>query len=286
MRLAIGTSPGDREVVWSSRGSDLRALVPGDDLWVVVKDDLLLREYESLGANIAAATGVVIDAGANVGTFTLELAATARRVIAVEANPATADLLERNLTRNGVDNVEVVRAALWIDDAGVELDVSRTASAASVVDERAAGARLPCPSTTLGSLIGEEEIDLLKIDIEGAEYAVIGAATVEELRRIRQIVGELHPFGGSPDHLVDRLHHAGFEVTIRRGPFFRPLAAMRVLATNARRVRGFRRLELVVAVTLVVSAIIAPFPGLRRRLAGPELWYLHATRIDQPVPMV
>lgn len=63
--------------------------------------------------------GVLVDVGAHVGRWSLRLARKASRVVAVEANPATAAVLRAHLDLNKISNVDVVECAAW--DADVEL---------------------------------------------------------------------------------------------------------------------------------------------------------------------
>jgi Methyltransferase FkbM domain len=65
------------------------------------------------------------------------------------------------------------------------------------------------------SLTGVSEVDLLKLDIEGAELDVLDSIDDETLRRIRQITVEFHDFiypgtAGRVDSTRQRLRAAGF----------------------------------------------------------------------------
>jgi FkbM family methyltransferase len=137
---------------------------------------------------LAPRLGVFVDVGANVGEWTaalLERAPKARGVL-VEAGPEAA---ERLRTRFG-DRVDVVAAAAG-DQEGV----------ATFWEEEGAGERsslLPgfsdeaversVPMTTVDALaasFGLDQIDLLKVDVEGFDARVIrGASGLLEKRRI------------------------------------------------------------------------------------------------------
>src|SRR5689334_13955804 len=77
---------------------------------------------------------VVLDAGANVGDFTIVAAGKTGdkgRVVALEPHPDNAYLLRKNLARNNVSNVTVIEAALsdrngvtHMNDAGALSHVS------------------------------------------------------------------------------------------------------------------------------------------------------------------
>jgi methyltransferase, fkbM family len=61
------------------------------------------------------------------------------------------------------------------------------------------------------SYIGETEIDFMKMNIEGAEYAVLLESSEDTLRAIKCMTVELHPEGeGKAQELIGRLHDIGF----------------------------------------------------------------------------
>jgi len=83
----------------------------------------------------------------------------------------------------------------------------------------------------LFNLLGIQRIDLLKVDIEGAEYEVLSAATPGALSRVGQLIVEFHdhcvPRYTTRDtrRLVRKLQSAGFLAHCRDGInflFFRP----------------------------------------------------------------
>ncbi len=88
-----------------------------------------------------------------------------------------------------------------------------------VADERSRDKVIEVPARTVGSLrdeLGHDEIDLLKLDIEGAEYTVIDQLLASGLRP-RQLLVEFHHrhsgdgVQGTVD-LVDRIRAAGYRI--------------------------------------------------------------------------
>ncbi len=62
---------------------------------------------------------------------------------------------------------------------------------------------------------GITEIDYMKMNIEGAEYDVLGKAPINVLRVIRHMHVELHPEeDGLADALIQRLDEAGFTTSV------------------------------------------------------------------------
>jgi len=72
--------------------------------------------------------------------------------------------------------------------------------------------KVRCEMTTLATVIDELEgvIDVLKIDVEGAEIDVIAGARMDQWHRVRQIVLEGNDLDGRRDRLCSMLHERGF----------------------------------------------------------------------------
>jgi FkbM family methyltransferase len=125
-------------------------------------------------------SSVVVDIGANVGTFALPVTqATKARVIAVEPVSSTFSLLTDNVRRNGAgDSITTVQSALG--DVAGEVVMTTGAQSANYVltgqtDPRAGEERVPV--ITLDGLLAEESrVDLIKVDVEGLELDVMRGA--------------------------------------------------------------------------------------------------------------
>ncbi|MHB8694004.1 MAG: FkbM family methyltransferase [Solirubrobacteraceae bacterium] len=150
---------------------------------------LVDRRYEARETALFTATvrpgDVVIDVGANVGVYTL-LAARAvgpsGRVYAVEPDPRNFELLSENIALNGLHNVVPLplatgavpgRATLFRDRenaglhslAAANLEVAADSACVEVV--------------TLDEIVhrhGIRRVDVLKLDVQGAEGAVLAGA--------------------------------------------------------------------------------------------------------------
>ncbi len=136
--------------------------------------------------------GVVLDVGANIGTFAVLAAkAGAQRVIALEPESANRDRLELHVCLNDVvDRVDVRMLAVTGD--GRDVAIEGDGGGAHV----AAFARLPgsaVPSTTLAELIEEVgPVSMLKMDIEGGEWEAFSTVTSEHLAMVDRIAMEWH----------------------------------------------------------------------------------------------
>jgi FkbM family methyltransferase len=118
----------------------------------------------------------VIDVGANVGMHTLPMArrvGPAGRVLALEAAPRMADLLRRTIELNGLDWVELHPVAASDRDGTLRFNVSAHTSLSSVLPLDGATETIDIPARRLDTLVAPgERVDLVKIDVEGAELQV------------------------------------------------------------------------------------------------------------------
>jgi FkbM family methyltransferase len=119
----------------------------------------------------------VVDCGANIGYFSLLAAGivgAAGRVIALEPEPANLRLLRANLWRNGADNVTVVPAAASDARGLLALRFNRDNNTGDhqVHAEATAGDTL-VPALTIDELVAGERVDVVKIDTQGADDAVV-----------------------------------------------------------------------------------------------------------------
>ena len=161
----------------------------------------------------------ILDCGANIGLATLYFKRRypAARITAFEPDPALADLLEMNVRENGAADVDVVRAAVWTDPGSVQFRAEGADSGA--IDGVSAGLEgrlVTVPSVRLADVIAREPIDLLKLDIEGAEAAVL-ADCAHVLRNVRAMVIDLHEFDArrrQAPRVLERLSQSGFTYAV------------------------------------------------------------------------
>ena len=168
--------------------------------------------------------GTVVDAGANWGYFTLIAAAACGRggrVIALEPDPRQFDALNRNVAMNGFTQVRTLRAAAAASAGTVSLvgyddrDANRGTSRLAAPGE-GAGHHFEAAAETIDAITGSMTVDLVKIDVEGAEDLVLqGMQPGLAMKRYRAILLELHPAllrtrGLDAEVCVRRLLDAGY----------------------------------------------------------------------------
>jgi FkbM family methyltransferase len=157
---------------------------------------------------VAASDLLIVDAGANIGAFTLYALLTApqAKVIAIEPAPDSFNRLKSMLSANGLDSrCELHEAALGERSGKTTIQLGTGSQF-----RRTGISGHPVKMVTLESLIPPGAvIDLLKMDIEGAEYGVLNSTSAATLHQIRQIDLEFHPQAPAKT-AIDRLTDSGF----------------------------------------------------------------------------
>jgi FkbM family methyltransferase len=143
-----------------------------------------------------------VDGGANIGLATIEVKRRCpdARIVAVEPVGENYELLRRNLARYG-SAVSTKQAAIWNSACGVELDLEtfrdgREWSATVRESHSSSLSANAIQALTLDTLLAEHNIcrvDLLKLDIEGAETKVFEDANPAWRDRVDCLAVELHP---------------------------------------------------------------------------------------------
>lgn len=183
------------------------------------------RDYHDPAESFASASlrqgDVVIDIGANIGTF----AATAARTVgttgsvhAYEAHPATFGLLWRTIEANGFANVSCHQLAVSDrQGTGFISDLGRKDDSNHILDGGRKG--IAVATTTISAIMEQENlnhVDLLKIDVEGLELAVLSGIG-EHAANISCVYVEVLPrtlarYGRTAAEVKDWLRRAGFEL--------------------------------------------------------------------------
>lgn len=122
---------------------------------------------------------LIIDCGASIGVATVYLATmySGAHVFAFEPNPESFRYLEQNVSRLRESSVDLFQAALGATTSRADLFMSDSIGSlrASLRSDRTAWTRrISVPVQRLSELLHQlARIDLVKMDIEGAEFAVL-----------------------------------------------------------------------------------------------------------------
>jgi FkbM family methyltransferase len=118
----------------------------------------------------------IIDCGANIGMSVLyfKFLYPDCSITAFEPNPIAYTLLKKNIADNNLRNVEAVNIGLSEKEGSIEFftDGKDGILVASILKERGGNNLLNVKSMKLSDFIKNETFDLIKMDIEGAEYEV------------------------------------------------------------------------------------------------------------------
>lgn len=279
IRRSLGERGDLRKIRFREGGQSLQWYVPDDSIWMAVKDNLVVREYERCGINLSTFDGTVIDAGANAGLFALRAAVHAKRVIALEPHPVLCELLRLNIRQNAAPNVEALSTALWVGDGGVELIEGMHSGNSSVLGGR--GRRFEVGSISLDTLVADVgTVDLLKLDIEGAEFAVLSESRPETLAQISNIVVELHLQGreGLLPPLIEHLDESGFRVTVRDQPIRYWRETVNHTLGGWHDLAGLATLKTAVLLIYSVAALARVISIPAELLVADKLKFLYASR--------
>ena len=146
---------------------------------------------------------VIYDCGANIGISILyfKMLYPESKIIAFEADPEIAKVLQKNIDTNKLSNVELIDKAVWKDDKGIEFGVEG-ADAGSIFNE---GDKIHIPSVRLRDMLEKvDNIDFLKMDIEGAETEVLRDCK-DVLHKADNLFIEYHTFNGMKQELDEVL---------------------------------------------------------------------------------
>ena len=159
----------------------------------------------------------ILDCGANIGFSSLSYKRKypKAKIIAFEPDPTFLPVLKRNLSHNGSGDVEIVDAAVWTENA-TSYWYSEGIDGSHLGDDDLD----PSKRTTVKTIDLREylkrPVDLLKLDIEGAEYRVIEHVR-QYLGNVKALSIECHITQNSISDfgkMIGTLKEEGFHVNI------------------------------------------------------------------------
>lgn len=160
-------------------------------------------------------SGVVVDAGANVGFFTLYAKEKgASRVYSIEPDPMPFFYLEKNFEKDpSVVLINKAMNGIWDFikfDISLDGSVGSTSNSHSNMENKLS---IVVEVITIDTILEiENEINLLKLDIEGSEFDVIDNISDDHFKRINQMFIEFHY---NPKPIIDKLISKGYQIEYR-----------------------------------------------------------------------
>lgn len=173
-----------------------------DEIHTLIQEVFKKRSYY---VDLSSEEPYIIDAGAHIGLTTLYLFGLYPKAsfLCIEPNPTTVKLLQQNLSENQVANYSIVQAALSNEKTTKNLYVQDQWSVfSSLFSGGWTGQEetRPVPVETIRlSDVLTKDVDLLKLDIEGAETQVLQEAG-QMLFRVKNLICEFHQ---TKEHTLD-----------------------------------------------------------------------------------
>ncbi|MEM0024534.1 MAG: FkbM family methyltransferase [Thermofilaceae archaeon] len=181
------------------------------------------RDYEAFPGFEPKRDWVIVDAGAYVGLYTLRAAKVVGhrgRVLAIEPQPEAYNLLKLNVASNRLCNVSTLGACL-ADRWGVaELLVPPSPINATLYKEYAEAyggplRRVRVRAVPLDAVLSKlGRVDLLKLDIEGAELEVVEGSKRLQPSAVGRVIIEAHPPLTEPGELASLLEERGYSAAV------------------------------------------------------------------------
>ena len=153
------------------------------------------RRIVELYKTVVNAGDIVLDCGAFIGLHTLELSKLVNetgKVYSFEPIPPVADCLEKTLEEKNIDNVVLVRNALY-NKSNIKLEfVSDHSGLSSISDYRrkAFKYKYKLNSICIDDFINipkDKKISFMKIDVEGSEFKVLEGA-IKTIKKYRPTI--------------------------------------------------------------------------------------------------
>ena len=191
------------------RFQEMRLYARSSD-WYAVDEVILRGEYKEVLSILNGMTRpLVVDLGANIGTFSMQVFLINCNAIihAVEPSLATYQILEKNRKINPSFNWYAHQYALWNHDGTIGFEENTQASTGSHLGNSAQSVYVP--SIRLKTLVErfiDRPIDLIKMDIEGAEETVL-FDSLDILSNTKTLILEIHPHRCNETKIRRLLHN-------------------------------------------------------------------------------
>jgi FkbM family methyltransferase len=167
---------------------------------------------------IRTRSNLVVDIGANLGWFSLLAAKKgAKKVVSFEPDSQVNSYLEKSIAYNGFHNsIELNKICLmdYVGECSFTESISTNVGSSSSV-RKTTGNRFIRKCSTLDVIFPHETIDIMKLDVEGAERRILkGAAGLLKEKRIMNMIIEYnHDAWEGEQEFVEFASDTGFKAT-------------------------------------------------------------------------
>lgn len=163
---------------------------------------------------------IVVDVGAHIGKYTIiasKMVGSKGKVIAIEAHPVNYDILKKNIVINRLNNVVALNYAVHSKETMVKLYEPGQEEGFTIyntiMSERTSRNQkyIEVKANTLDSLLllnGINQVNWIKIDVEGAEYEVLkGSTNILSSSKDISLLIEIHNLGATNKNFNDAIIH-------------------------------------------------------------------------------
>lgn len=215
-----GFFPGGKNMILDVRGCKMTIRPGSYDLYVL--GEVFWEQVYAPRLKQIKAPEVVVDLGANIGAFSVWAAKrwNPGRIVAVEMENDNFTLLQENIRLNGLENnVIPVKVCVW--DENRQVGIKKHPFNLGMHQGCPASIEGGVPALTMDRLLDMvkvSKVDILKMDIEGAEERIFNEKNERLFAEgVGILLAELHPIRGvQVERIVEILERIGFEVNIRQ----------------------------------------------------------------------
>lgn len=223
----------DDTVTMTARGSGIRIVCDKDDKRIAPIEIINFDSYEkdeySMIMKLIGANDVILDIGANIGWYSINIATTypSSRIYAFEPIPKTFGYLARNIALNDIKNVRAGNFGLSNQEGDLTFyyypEGSGNASSANLTGAGNVD-QIKCRVITLDQFVATEklEVNFIKCDVEGAELMVFQGALATLGRCKPAVFTEMlrkwsAKFGYHPNEIIKLFSDLGYRCFTVKG---------------------------------------------------------------------
>lgn len=174
----------------------VRSVHPNNPMDVSIVTDVLgNNEYELEQLHLPD-NATVVDLGGNIGTFAMEIHRMfpSARIISYEPHPENCYMFRIN-----APFATLIQKAVSAETGTVHLEDTSNYVGLRLTEKGG----IEVEAQNLNDILNDiERVDLLKIDIEGSEYAALDATTPATFKKVRTVLMEVHDFTPGFDHVA------------------------------------------------------------------------------------
>jgi FkbM family methyltransferase len=192
----------------------------------VFEEIFIDRDYKLLDPAITKAKTLILDIGAHTGYFAIYASALnpTTQILSFEPELSNFKLLKENLKQNRIHNAKAKNLAVAGKEGTRTLILSEDSHNHSLIEEAANNPKetITIQTTTLDKILSNATTcDLVKMDVEGAEYEILAATQPETFAKIKTLFIEYHEFTPDQNHktLTRTLEKQGFKTQTQQNHY-------------------------------------------------------------------